>query len=245
MLLPAILSSLIALGPAPASAAELLTAMHDRWHGKWIRTMTFVQQTRFPGRPAQIWYESIELPGKLRIDFGPADSMNAAIMRADSMYQFRHGKLVRSAPDPNTLGLLLADVYFWSPTETAHRLAGAGYDLTKFRKATLRGRPVWVVGAAAGDSTSNQFWVDQAALLLVRTVEGGPGDGAPVVGEVTRRAKGAVPVETEMRFWRNGAEMQREVYTSIRLDPPLDPSVFDPSAYRRPAWIAALAKGPT
>jgi hypothetical protein len=212
--------------------------MHDRWHGKWIRTMTFVQRTTFPGRPEQIWYESVELPGKLRIDFGPADSMNAAIMRADSIYQFRHGKLVRSGPDPNPLGLLLADLYFLPPAETMTRLERLGYDLTKFRADRLHGRAVWVVGALPGDSTSNQFWVDRERLVLTRTVEGGPGNDPPIVGEVVGRAAGAVPVESAMRFWRGGKEMQREVYTAIRLDPPLDPSVFDPGAYRRPAWIA-------
>src|SRR5262249_20497528 len=57
---------------AIANAPMLLRAMHERYDGKWYRTVTFVQKTTI-GLPSggtvnQTWYEAGELPGRLRID---------------------------------------------------------------------------------------------------------------------------------------------------------------------------------
>jgi hypothetical protein len=135
----------------PQSGHDVLARMHDRWQGKWFRTFTFVQRTTFPDRPAQTWYETIENPGRLRIDFGPVDSMNSAIIKNDSVYPFKHGQPAGGHPYPNTLGLVLSDVYAQPVAETAAQLERHGVDLSKLRADTLRGQPVWVIGAAAGD----------------------------------------------------------------------------------------------
>jgi hypothetical protein len=88
----AVLLLLQAATTQPQSGHDVLARMHDRWQGKWFRTFTFVQRTTFPDRPAQTWYETIENPGRLRIDFGPIDSMNTAIINNDSVYPFKHGQ---------------------------------------------------------------------------------------------------------------------------------------------------------
>jgi hypothetical protein len=95
---------------------------------------------------------------------------------------------------------------------------------------------VWVIGAAAGDSTSPQLWIDQERLLLLRLHEAGPA-GAVMVGDVLQRASGRIPVETEMRFRENGKEVQREEYTQLTFDPQLDPGVFDAGEWKRPSWL--------
>ena len=215
--------------------------MHDRWQGKWFRTLTFVQRTTFADRPAETWYETVENPGRLRIDFGPVDSMNTAIIRNDSVYQFKRGKPAGPHPYPNTLGAVLSDVYAQPVAKTAGQLEAAGFDLAKVRADTLRGQRVWVIGAAAGDSTSPQLWVEQERLLLLRLHEAGPA-GAVMVGDVLRRAPGRIPVETEMRFRESGKEVQREVYTELTFDPRLEPGIFDAAAWKRPSWIPTTAR---
>ncbi|MFL5473613.1 MAG: hypothetical protein ACJ8AM_14765, partial [Gemmatimonadales bacterium] len=74
----ALLVPLVLLGihPAPKSGEELVRQMHDRYAGKWYHNLTFTQTTSFPDRPAETWYEAGEIPGKLRIDIAPLDSMN-------------------------------------------------------------------------------------------------------------------------------------------------------------------------
>jgi hypothetical protein len=220
----------------PQTGQDVLTRMHDRWQGKWFRTFTFVQRTTFPDKPAQTWYETIENPGRLRIDFGPVDSMNTAIITNDSVYQFKRGQPTGGHPYPNTLGIVLSDVYAQPVAETTAQLEQHGVDLSKVRGDTLRGQRVWVIGAAAGDSTSPQLWVDQQRLLLLRIHESGPG-GATLVGDVLRRAPGAIPVETEMVFRENGKEVQREEYTRLTFDAALDPGVFETRQWKRPGWI--------
>jgi hypothetical protein len=220
----------------PQTGQDVLTRMHDRWQGKWFRTFTFVQRTTFPDKPAQTWYETIENPGRLRIDFGPVDSMNTAIITNDSVYQFKRGQPTGGHPYPNTLGIVLSDVYAQPVAETTAQLEQHGVDLSKVRGDTLRGQGVWVIGAAAGDSTSPQLWVDQQRLLLLRIHESGPG-GATLVGDVLRRAPGAIPVETEMVFRENGKEVQREEYTRLTFDAALDPGMFDTREWKRPGWI--------
>lgn len=220
----------------PASGHDVVARMHDRWQGKWFRTLTFVQQTRFPDGSAHTWYETIASPGRLRIDFGPVDSMNTAIMKSDSIFQFKRGKPAGGHPYPSILGVALSDVYGQPVAETVAKLERGGVDLFKVRSDTLRGQPVWVIGAGPGDSTSPQLWIDQQRLLLVRLHEAGP-DGAVVVGEVLRRASGPIPVEIEMAFLENGKEVQREEYTRLAFNPRLDPWTFETGRWQRPTWI--------
>jgi hypothetical protein len=175
----------------PQTGQDVLARMHDSWQGKWFRTFTFVQRTTFPDKPAQTWYETIQNPGRLRIDFGPIDSMNTAIIKNDSVYQFKRGQPTGSHPYPNTLGLVLSDVYAQPVAVTVAQLERHGVDLSKLRADTLRGQRAWVIGAAAGDSTSPQLWVGQQRLLLLRIHESGPG-GKTLIGDVLRRAPGAI-----------------------------------------------------
>jgi hypothetical protein len=222
--------------PVPQNGEAVLSQMHDRWNGKWAKTYTFVQQTSYPDRPAQTWYETVEVPGRLRIDFGPIDSMNTAIMKNDSVYQYRRGALRGARPYPNTLGALLSDVYAQPVARTAAYLRATGFNLDQVRADTWQGHPVWVVGATVGDSTSPQFWVDQQKLVLDRIVDPQP-NGPSILGEVIGREAGPIPVENSMRFLENGVEVQREVYTQLKIDSELDPWIFETGEWKRPSWI--------
>ena len=89
MLLPLALCLSLA-GAPPKDGIELLQQMHDRYAGRWYRTMSFVQKTSYPDGRVETWYEAAEVPGKLRIDISPVDSGNTIIFRNDSVYQFQH-----------------------------------------------------------------------------------------------------------------------------------------------------------
>ena len=106
----ALLIPLVLLGThgAPKSGEDLVRQMHDRYAGKWYHNLTFVQTTTFPDRPAETWYEAGTIPGKLRIDMAPLDSMNAFMYVGDSAIVFKGGKRVAAQEDRNllmTLGL--------------------------------------------------------------------------------------------------------------------------------------------
>ena len=146
--------------PAPTNGEELISLMRDRYVGKWYRTLTFTQKTTLPDGKIETWYEALELPGKLRIDVAPLDSGKTLLFRNDSLYVFEQKTLKTSHPMVHPLMVLGFDVYEAPVKETAAKLRGLKFDLSKLHRTTWQGRPTYVVGAAAGDTASPQFWID-------------------------------------------------------------------------------------
>lgn len=63
------------------------------------------------------------------------------------------------------------DVYVQPVAETVRKLRLLKFDLAKLHEITWEGRPSYVVGATAADSTSPQFWIDKERLYFVRSLE--------------------------------------------------------------------------
>jgi len=242
----AVLLGLLAVHPAPKSGQELISQMHARYAGKWYRAVTFTQTTSFPDHPAETWYEAGTIPGKLRIDIAPLDSMTAIMFIGDSTVVFKGGQRVAARQDRNLLMTLGFDVYGQSPDTTVAQLAAAGINLSKLREDRWNGIKVWVVGADKGDTTTSQFWIEQNRLLFVRLIENRPNQkdssAAPNVLDVTFEnyqplAKTWVSPKVVIKL--NGKEIQREEYRDIRADTPLQPDLYDTKTYRKAEWIKA------
>ena len=96
-----------------------------------------------------------------------------------------------------------------------------------------------MVGAAAGDSVTRQFWIDQERLYFVRMIE--PGKQDPSARVETRFDKyipmGQGWLETEVRFLVNGETKMLEEYTEPKVGMDLDPAIFDPSRWVAPGWV--------
>jgi len=231
-----------AAAPAPLTSGDaVVRAMHDAHSRTWYRTLTFVQRTSFPDRPAQTWYEAAAFPGKLRIDIAPIDSANATMYVGDSIYVFRGGRRVAARPDRNLLLTLGFDVYGQAPETTIAQLREQGVDLTRVHATTWQGRPATVVGAAEGDSTSNQFWVDTERMLFVRLIESVPaqsGGRSRLDIEFNRYQRlGGGWIAPEVIIRRDGTEIMREEYSDMRADVALDPGLFGTTEYRKPGWV--------
>lgn len=225
--------------PKPRNGEELIALMRDRYYGKWYRTLTFTQKTTLPDGKVETWYEALELPGKLRIDIAPLDSMNAILFRNDSVYQFAQGQLKGSHPLVHPLMVLGFDVYQAPVSEITGKLRDLRFDLSKLHQTTWRGRPTYVVGAEAGDTTSPQFWIDAERLYFVRSFE--PSKKDPAVINETRFDKyesvGGGWVEMEVLFLANGKQQVKEEYSDPKANVKLDPGIFDPSAWKAPGWV--------
>ena len=238
-------SALLALSPGDSveyrRPDELIRAMHARHSPHWIRSMTFVQKTTYPDRPSETWYEAMSMPGMLRIDIAPLDSGRAMIFRNDSLYLFRNAKLTRSLPYVHPLMVLGSDIYTLSPDATMGKLRTLGFDLARLSTGTWKERPVYIVGARAGDTLSAQFWVDRERLNVVRILQPSPQKPAEVTDfrYVAFMPVGKTWVETEMEFARDGKVFQGEIYQDVRPNAPVDRSLFEVDSYRRPAWVSA------
>jgi hypothetical protein len=224
--------------PTIATAEQLVRAMHDRYAGKWYQTLAFVQKnTRYlpDGRTdTSTWSEAISLPGKLRIDVEPRANGNGNIYRNDTVYVFNNGRLVRQTRAPHALLLLGFDVYFVPVERSIATLREIGFDLSRMHQSTWQGRPAYVVGAAAGDTRTRQFWIDRDRLVFVRLIE-------PSRRDTTKTAEirfnryyeiGGAWLSPEVEFLIDGTRDFLEEYTEIRTGVPLADTLFDPAKWR-------------
>lgn len=230
-----------AVGPqldvAPASGKELIKAMAVKYPN-WYTTLTFVQKTTdLRKNTVETWYEAARVPGMLRIDIAPIDSGKMILFRNDSIYQFGGSQLKGSGPFVHPLMVLGFDVYRDPAEKTIQRLEGLGFDLSKFREDTWQGRPVYVVGAVKGDSTTRQFWIDKERLLFVRSLET---TKSGVLSEV--QFNKYVPlgkgwIAPEVLFFANGKLVLEEQYSDMKEGMTLPDVLFSGSSYGKPGWV--------
>ena len=230
--------------PVTASVPEfytgesVVTAMHDRYAGRWYKTLTFKQKTSrlMPDSTwsAQTWYEALSLPGKLRIDFDPVSAGNGVLFVRDSQFAVTNGRVTRSGPGINDLLLLGFDVYANAPAHTAELLQKEGFDLTRVHADTFQNRPMVVVGANAGDLHRKQFWVDAERLLFVRILEPTPRDTTKTqdIRFLNYEPRGSAWVSPRVEIHTGGKLVFTEDYTDMRTDVPLDENLFDPSKWK-------------
>ncbi|HET9441228.1 MAG TPA: hypothetical protein VFO52_13715 [Longimicrobiales bacterium] len=224
--------------PEPFTSGEqLLEAMQNRYVGRWYRTLTFVQETsEFPAdAPARTstWYEALQLPSLLRIDFGSIDQGNGVLVRGDTQYVMQRGAVVRQIPRTNELLLLGFDVYFLEPSVTANWLRRLGFDLSRIRQDTWQGRAVYVVGAtAADDLRSPQFWIDREHLFFLRLLQPAGASGRMRdVRFLNYEPMGRAWIAPVVEMYEDGRLVMKEVYRHMRVGVELDPALFDPARF--------------
>lgn len=236
--------------PAAATTAAITTgnslvrAMHERY-GSWYHTMTFVQRTTLVtpsgGEIHQTWYEAMELPGRLRIDTD-LHSKSGTLFARDSIFTFSAGKLVRADTGLNELLVLGFDAYAQSSARTEAQLRSLGFDLSRFHEGTWEGKPVFIVGALAGDTMSKQFWVDQKNLLFVRLLSNDR-QGHVDIRFNNYQSVGGGWVAAEVLQLVNGRRRLLEEYSDIHANVPLAAALFDPGEWAvAPHWAKASSR---
>ena len=220
------------------SASGLIKAMHDRYDGKYLKTMSFLQNntaymTTGQEQKSQ-WYEHIEIPGKLRIAFLPASQKSGLVQIDDKVASFDNGLRVDFRPSVNPLLLLTADVYVAPLTAIMHGLDSLHVSADLIRDDTWEGQPVYVVGAKVGDTTSNQMWVDRDQLRLVRFIQTQKVGERTTVSDIRVQGYkeiGGFDVPTEFLVIRNGRPVWREEYANVRINADFPPGTFDQATW--------------
>jgi hypothetical protein len=227
------------------TGADIVRQMHDKYAGKWFKTLTFVQKTtrktKAGADTVQTWYEAARVPGFLRIDFGNPSEGNGALYTHDSTYNMSAGALKSAEASGNPLIPLLLDVYAVPVDRTlADMRQTLKIDMSKVSQSTYDGRPVYIIGADPGNEKAAQVWIDTERLILVRQIF--------VVGDTSLtyidsqfkqyRPIGQSWIAPECSFYINGKLLQKEEYTDIKADVPLSPGLFDPSQWKTaPHWL--------
>lgn len=230
-------------GDPPANGTEVLQRMHDAYAGKWYKTLSFVQKTTYPDARVETWYEAAAIPGKLRIDVAPIDSMKTILFRSDSIYQYDQGKIRLARPMIHPLMVLGFDVYAQPVAESVAKLSSLGFDLSRVREDTWKGRKNWVVGTVSPDSLTREFWVDQERLVFTRMVQSAPRKSAPGKNDIAEiqfneyEKLGGGWIAVQVAFYNNGERVQTEQYADVKADPVLEAGLFEPGEWTRPGWV--------
>lgn len=219
---------------AITSSSGLVKGMHDRYAGKYLKTLSFLQNntayTTTGQEQKSQWYEHMEIPGKLRIAFLPASQKSGMVQVDDRVASFDNGIRVDFRPSIHPLLLLTADVYVLPVAAIMHGLDSLSVDAEIIRTDEWEGHPVYVVGAKAGDSTANQMWMDRDNLRLVRFIQRSKMGDRTIVSDMRVRGYKDIQgfdVPTEFLVLRNGRPVWREVYADIRVNETFPPDTFD------------------
>jgi outer membrane lipoprotein-sorting protein len=220
----------------------LLRAMHDRYQSSWYRTLTFTQKstTYKPDgtSTAETWYEAALLPGKLRIDIGPASDGKGYVLVDGTATILKDNKIAGNRPLINMLLVLGFDVYTQTPETTIKVVQAEGYDLSKVHEDAWEGHPAYVVGADKGDLKSKQFWIAKDTLLFVRVIEPSRGDPGKLddIRFTDYRPLAGAWVAARVEVYSEEKLVFTEDYTDIQANVKLDPAVFDPQQFSSTHW---------
>lgn len=227
--------------PEITNGEELLEAMHEKYEGKWYKNLRFTQKTTFYGVEGEVvreqnWYEMMNLPGKLAIKFDNPESNNGILFADGKQYGFANGYLIQEADRIHDLLVLGYDVYHQAPAETAAQLKKNGYNLDEMYTDEWEGRPVFVVGTSAPDTTKAQFWIDAERLVFVRNFTVGREQTIQEIQFNKYRKLNEVWVAPEVLFKANGFKGLLEEYFDIETPDTLDARIFDPLTFTGAAW---------
>jgi len=236
-----------AIAPATFAAKitttdELVQAMQKKYAKSWYKTATFVQKTtnidKDGNQKVETWYEAMSLPGSLRIDFTPTKDGNGILFTNSQIYIFKNGKVDSNRPFVHPLMVLGFDIYRLPQTDVIEKLKGLKFDLSIFRRDTWQGRPVYVVGAKAGDLHSPQFWIDQKNLYFVRMIRPAGKDGVQTQETQFNKYQklGGGWMSPEVIFSVDGKVVTTEEYSELRANVTLDPKLFDPQSFATVHW---------
>ncbi len=230
--------------PAPpagtiASVSGLIGAMHDRYDGKYLKTMTFLQEntayTTTGEEQKSQWFVHVQAPGKLRIAFLPVAQKSGLVQVGERVASFDNGIRVDFRPSVNPLLLLAVDAYTGPASTVIRGLDSLGVDTETIRTDEWEGRPVYVVGAKAGDSTSSQAWIDAEHLRLARFIQRAGRGARTIISDIRVRNYREIDgyqVPTEFLTLRNGRPAWREQRTDIKINADLPAGVFDQALWR-------------
>ena len=215
---------------------ELVRDMRARYEGKWYRTLSFLQRNTIPLRSGSHatseWMVYQSVPSRLRVDFLPLAGKSGLLYLDGRQTTFSSGRSVGQSTSVDPVVLFGADVYALEPDSTLARLDSLGV-ARSLREDVWEGRRVYVLGAAEGDTTSNQLWVDAERLLLVRVRRTQTAGTTRVLSEtrLTYADVDGFPVPKQTIVFRGGREALRGEYTRVRVNPELPEAIFDPARW--------------
>jgi hypothetical protein len=221
-----------------AEASDVFREIHERYVGKRFTHVTFLQRTVPAEGEVKLWYEAIRPLGLVRVDEAPLEERNGLMYRSDSLYVFRDGAVTFSAGNQRWISMLTqVDIYALPVDSTLARLESLGVDLATMHESEWEGRPVVVVGAQAGDTTSAQIWYDREHLYPHRVIQPPGASQNRVEFRMSRYQflEGGW-IENRIDVLVGGRVVTTECYGDVRAHPGLPDDLYDPATFATRLW---------
>jgi hypothetical protein len=223
--------------PSFKTGNDVLGHIHQKYKQAPCKAYTFSQKNTHYRNDSitghSEWYESIEFPDKFRIDFGDKAAGNFMIFRNDSSYRYKGGQLRSMKQDENVLLLLLGGLYYRDLPDVMTRLHKKEFNTGILSSQKWRKQSVYVIGALAGDTSSNQIWISKKNWRIVRIIEkmqeGHTMD--MTFDQHSEHCKGYV--ETKVTFRDNGKVEQVEEYYNIQTVESFPADLFSPAPIKK------------
>jgi hypothetical protein len=218
---------------------EVINKAYKRYHGRWHKTLHFIQETEQYRNDSLIkketWYETIVYPGLFRIDFGLPPKGNAVLFARDSAFVFKEGKLAKVKEDHMDLIFLLGGMYFApSADDIPKRLEQMGYDPGKGCVVRRNGQRIYIIGTDDTAAQSNSLWLD-SNFNLVRFITHEEGKKEEGIFE-DHIPTGGGWTETKVRFYVNDHLIQVEKYHDCEANDSIDRRMFVPEMFGKYHW---------
>ena len=216
---------------------SLLTAMHDRYKDTWYQSVVFKENaiTLSPDGTSktEVWDEALLMPGKLRINIGPASEGNGLIFDNNTLTRFKNGKSLGTQQFVHMLLVLGFDVYRQDASKTVDEAKAEGFDLAQIHEEKWDGEDCYAVGAPKGDLKAKQFWIEKKRLLFVRSIAPDQRDATKMQDNRFRgyQKLGKAWIAARVEFYTEGKNRFNEDYFDIKADAKLDPALFDLSKF--------------
>ncbi len=211
---------------------DLITYMLERYKNGPCKAYTFSQKNTHYRNDSVIgnseWHEAIEMPDKFRINFGDTAQGNFVVFKNDSSYSYKKFELKRKKYDSNTILLLLGGMYYRELKDVLLRLKSENYNTDVLSTQKREKEEMYVIGALAGDTLSNQIWVSKKFYRVERIIERMDAESIMdmTFNSFKRHCDGYT--ETRVTFKRNGKIEQVEEYYNIKTVKSFPEKVFNP-----------------
>jgi outer membrane lipoprotein-sorting protein len=217
------------------SGADVLERMHATYGARAPRNVSFVQANTVylgSGQVQQQWRIVVAPPGRMRMDYLPLTSRTGFLYVGDDAWSFQNGRRSTLQAQVNPT-LFLAFGVFAQPVGASRRLLDSlGVRSTLVRRDTTGGRPAWVIGAEAGDLSSDQVWVDAERWVPLRLIDRETRGTRTTVTD-TRFTEyldaGGLPVARTLLVYRDRKLALKQELREVKVNVALPELAFDPA----------------
>ena len=221
----------------PRNGLEVVGAMRRAHPAGGLKAVSFtieISEMRADSAVQRFASGVIAFPGRSRVAYQPASRKDGVVRDRERLAVFDAGKRVSYSSRVDVAQLLAYDVFAQRVDSTILWLDIARVRLGLARRDRWDGRNVWVVGAANGDTTSTQFWVDDDRWRVLRVIQRDPRRPSVVLDVRYRDFDSVmrVPFPRRIEIYRDGRHAETHVVSGIVTNPRLPSRAFDVQRWR-------------